>query len=430
MPQRWNKLLLSALAISALWSACKKPTSSSDDPLPTNYYPSIIINSDNEVVVAVDPGTGKKNWELRLPYAASNTLTDAAQFTPSPLLYNGRVYLATGRDAGTAHNDTLYKVNSLTGQIVKRVKVTPSGTNDYIFATPVADANLVYVATNGGNLYALDTGTLAVKWSFTASDGGAFVASPAIGNGRIYAATLTGHVYAIDKTSGPDGSGNPKWDWPGLGVTVPLPASFISSPAVDTHYVFIGSITDSNMYCIYVNPTVTGSVPEVGQVRWTYKTKGAIVSSPTAYKGTCIFGCNDFRLYCLDTFIAPNAPVAPYSVPRARWIDSAHSEIYSSPVAVGNTVYFASKDYRLYCANIINGSIRWFFQTNGLIKSSPLQYKDKVYIASYDKNLYAVDTGSGTVKWTYNVGGQMSCSPIIDDLSGKSYNTGISGLVN
>lgn len=429
--QRWSKTLLPLLAAASLFAACRRPTYSSDGPLPTEYYPSVIINSDNQVVYAINPETGNKNWEVALPMPPSGA-ANTNIFNPSPLLYYGMVYVGTGvADANGAPNDILYKINSRTGKIVKKITI-PGASGFLISATPVADANLIYVPFSNGTIYAIDSGSSALKWKFTALEPGASLqASPTVANGRVYIATTTGHVYSIDKTTGPDASGNPKWDWPGAGVI--STATFFSSPAVDTHYLFVGSVIDSNMYCIYINPPTTGSVPEVGKKRWTYKATGAIYSSPTAYKGTCIFGANDFKLYCLDTFIYPNALPASMAttVPKARWVNnSARSEIYSSPIAMGNTVYFASKDYKLYCANILNGGIKWSFSSNGLIKSSPVPYRDKVYVASYDKTIYALDSGLGTVKWQFYVGGQMSCSPVIDDLTGKSYNSGISGLVN
>ncbi|MES2702771.1 MAG: PQQ-binding-like beta-propeller repeat protein [Bacteroidota bacterium] len=420
MPQRWrNLLLLSLLATSTIFDSCK-PKSSSDDPLPTEYYPSVIMNNDNQVVYALNPQTGTKNWELALPY---KTIPPVYTFAPSPLLYGNMVYMAT------VNSDTLYKINAKTGAIVKKMTVSP-WSFFHMYATPVADGNLVYIAGDNGILYALDTGTGATKWLYAAQDAGAsFVSSPVVANGKVYIATTTGHVYAIDKTNGPDGSGFPVWDWPGNGAA--STAAFISSAAItanDTNYLFIGSLSDSNMYCIYQKPPV-GFPPTVGVVRWTYKTKGGIISSPAAYAGTCIFGCNDFKLYCLDTFINPNASI-PQLVPRPRWIDSTNSEIYSSPIVHNQVVYVASKDYKLYAYNIINGAPKWSFATNGLIKGSPLPYKGLVYIGSYDKVMYGVDTATGLMKWSYPISGQMSGSPVLDDFSGKSYNSQISGMQN
>ena len=93
-------------------------------------------------------------------------------------------------------------------------------------------------------------------------------------------------------------------------------------------------------------------------------------------------------------------------------------------------VYIGSHDYKLYALNIINGGVKWSFASKGLIKSSPVAYNGDIYVGSYDKYLYAVDTGTGTQKWAQNVNGQIECSPVIDDLTGNSLNSGISGYSN
>jgi len=122
MPQRWRSIALSLLATSLLFTACKKQ-SSTDTPLPTNYYPSVIINSDNQVVYAFDPVTGNKNWEFGMYNPTNYLLLSPAvniYFTPSPLLYNGMVYITyVQRNAGAT--DTIFKVNSKTGVLVKKI---------------------------------------------------------------------------------------------------------------------------------------------------------------------------------------------------------------------------------------------------------------------------------------------------------------------
>jgi outer membrane protein assembly factor BamB len=232
----------------------------------------------------------------------------------------------------------------------------------------------------------------------------------------VYITNTTGSIYCLEKTFGNDvGSGPaiPKWylDIPG--------AKFVSSPAVAEPYLYVGSLSDSNMYCVDL---------DTAYVRWTYKTKGGIRSSPAAYGGTCIFGANDFRVYCLDTTIDPLMGIY---TPEARWIDSMHSEVTSSPYAANQTVYVGCKDYRVYALRVINGSIKWSFSSNGIVTSSPVVYNGTVFVGSYDKYLYALDTLRGTLKWKTNINGQMDCSPVIDDFSKLTgYNSQISGYTN
>jgi outer membrane protein assembly factor BamB len=414
-----KRTLLMFLAVITLFTACKKkmqpPEGSEDDPLPVQDYPSVIINSNNQILYAIDPSTGKKNWEMGLPTPNSADPSIYGQFTPSPLLYKNRLYVATG--VMVPANDTLYKINPRTGAIIKKIDVVPNSTSG-IQATPIGDANLIYVATYSGWLYAIDTGNYETKWKFQAD--GPLVATPTISGSIIYFASTAGTVYAINKTDGTYSSTTAPYEtW---SINIPG-ASFYSSPVTAAPYIYVGSgsVTDSNMYCIYLKNDASTAT-----IRWQYKTRGAIFSSPAFINGKLIFGCNDFRLYCLDTFL-----LAGQAAPAANWIDSFASEIYSSPYVSGQTVYVGCKDYKTYSLALLDGRVKWSHQSNGLIKSSPVCYHGLVYVGSYDKVLYALDSAKGTPKWSFPINGQMLCSPVIDDLSGtRAYQSGISGMTN
>jgi outer membrane protein assembly factor BamB len=414
MSKRWINILLSLLIVPVLFTACKKQYSS-DKPLPTSYYPSIIISSDNQVVYGIDPGTGKKNWEFSMPHLIGVPTTT---FTPSPLLYNEMVYLTA------INSDTIYKINSKTGALVAKMTLTPYTNFLGVIATPIADGSYIYLAAMDGTLYVIDTGAGKIQWKYSSPDGTRLSSSPTIYNGNVYFASTGGHVYCLNKANGPDASGNPVWDYPGIdSVVYPLMPSFISSPSICPPYLYIGSVSDSNMYCIYLTPPTTSPpTPLVGKLRWTFKTGGAINSSPTTFAGKCIFGSNDFYVYCVDT-----------QTHSAIWHFRTSSRVNSSPIIDNQTVYIGSDDYNLYSLNIINGTLKWGapFKANGLIKSSPLPYKGTIYIGSYDGNLYAVDSAQGTLKWSFFINGNIEGSPVIDDLTGNNTNVSqISGYIN
>lgn len=422
MSQRWMSILLSLAITSVLFTACKKKFSS-DNPLPTSYYPSVIISSDNNVVFAIDPGTGKKNWQYSLPH---DTGTVATPFKPSALVYHERVYITA------VNSDTVYKLNANTGALVAKLTVGPHTTVPFpghfftVVATPIADGKLLYLATTNDTLYAIDTGTGTTVWKFgtQGNDLSPFYASPVIYNGNIYVASVGsswpfggGHIYCINKTSGPDASGYPIWDYPGVDSI--SNASFISSPSISAPYIYAGSNSDSNMYCVYLNPPIlpTPTIPTAGRLRWTFKTNGPIRSSPTTFAGICVFGSNDGAVYCVDTMTA-----------IYRWKYQTGSAVNSSPIINNEVVYVGSYDYNLYALNLINGQKKWRYATKGLIKSSPIPYNGYIYVGSYDNYLYAVDSALGTLKWNYYINGNIECSPAIDDLSGTNQiNSGISG---
>jgi outer membrane protein assembly factor BamB len=410
MSQLWRNLFLSLSAATLVLGSCTKSKTSTDAPLPTSYTPSIIISSDNNVLYGINPTNGSRNWELGLPNTVTVPILGAIDFKPSPLLYNEMIYQPS------AFSDTIYKINSKTGTIVAKI-VLPTAGLFTVESTPVASGNLIFLTTMNDSIYAFDTGTYAIKWRYS-GDPSAIVSSPTVYNGNVYYGSTGGHVYCI-ATTGPDAtSGNIIWDYPGAGNSVTPSPSFISSASISAPYLYIGSATDSNMYSLYLTPP-TGTSPYTGALHWTFKTNGNIWSSPAVYGGYCIFGSQDFNTYCVDSTLG-----------LLTWKFATNSTINSSPIIVNNVVYIASYDYNLYALTMKNGNQLWNFHTNGLIKSSPLQYQGALYVASDDGNLYCVDSAQGTLKWKYNVTGNIQSSPVLDNLTGTSYNTGISGSVN
>lgn len=403
MSKRLSYVLLSVVALSLVFGSCKKPQYSTDEVLPPSYSPSIIVGSNNQVLYALHPSTGEKNWELGL----------SSKIIASPIVYKGNVYVAS------SVGDTIFKINSKTGELID--KITYSGGGAGAKATPIADEDLLFVASMNGGFYVINLSDGTTKWSVFGD--GPIEASPTIHNGFVYFATSVGTVYCYEKLDGTTATlpAPPSLTW---SLNIPG-ASFVSSPAVGEPYLYVGSITDSNMYCMYLeSPTASTT----GGLRWSYKTKGGIRSSPAAYKGTCIFGSNDFRVYCLDTAIDPDNGIY---TPEARWVDSMHSEVTSSPFPYEQVVYVGCKDYRLYALDILAGRVKWSFSSNGIITSSPLAYGGSVYVGSYDKYFYALDTARGTLRWKSNINGQIDCSPVLDNLSKTTgYNSQISGYTN
>lgn len=397
MLHRLSHIVLSLVASSLVLTSCQR-NYSPDTVLPTAYSPNVIIGSDNQVLYALNPTTGVKSWELGLP----------CQIKASPIIYNGSVYVAS------SNRDTIYKINSRTGEITKKLTYSNGGSGTK--ATPIADAGRIYVGGNSGGFYSIDTGNASTKWSYMAA--GPIESSPTIYNGSVYFATTNGTVYRMEKLNGNlDATLSPAPVW-SLNIAG---AKFTASAAIGDPYLFIGSVTDSAMYCINLDaPTNTGVL------RWKYKTKGGIRSSATAYKGTCIFGADDFNVYCVDTGLSLTT-----TTPDLRWKRTLKSEVTSSPYASNQVVYIGCKDYKLYALKIADGAIKWQFATTGIVTSSPLAYNDVIYVGSYDKYLYALDSSKGTVKWKSNINGQIDCSPVLDDLvKATGHNSQISGLTN
>ena len=405
MQSRLVTVILVAVYFTIGLLGCAK-NSSSDPSLTPTYNASIYIGGDNHIVYAIDPVTGLKNWEYSC----------AAPIKASPLVYNERVYIGTS-GAGSGQ-DTLYKLNAATGELIKKIVVLPTAFYQ-IIATPTADANLIYLACTNGILYAIDTGNYNVVWSFSTAPG-AIRSSPVVYNGYVYFGCDDGNVYCIDKTNGPTGAYN--WSWNPYPVISSQSITWGSSPAIG--YGYLNGRIDTmlciggadSMYCIQL----TNVIPRTPTFRWAFKTGDAIASSPTIYGGACVFGSDDDYVYCVDLESGGQ-----------RWKRQTSSRVTSSPYALNNTIYVGSDDYNLYALKFWDGTIKWTHATMGMIKSSPIRYGKSVYVASYDKNLYSIDTLTGQKQWSFFVNNTIDCSPAIDNnTGGTGVNSSISGFTN
>jgi len=73
----------------------------------------------------------------------------------------------------------------------------------------------------------------------------------------------------------------------------------------------------------------------------------------------------------------------------------------------------------VYAVNQKTGKLSWKFKTEGLVRSSPIAVGDKLFFGSYDGNFYVVNRFSGKLLWKYQTRGMISSSPAYYD--GKIY---------
>lgn len=165
-----------------------------------------------------------------------------------------------------------------------------------------------------------------------------------------------------------------------------------SSPAIGPDgTIYIGSF-DEKLYA--VNPT--------SAQKWNFTTGGWVRSSPAiGSDGTIYVGSDDRRLYAIN----PNG--------TQKWSFLTYMGIFSSPVIGPNgTIYFGSYDRYLY-ALYPNSTLKWKFQALNGISSSPAIGSDgTIYFGSLDSNVYAINP-DGTKKWAFTTGAQVRSSPAI-----------------
>lgn len=142
---------------------------------------------------------------------------------------------------------------------------------------PIVAKGRVYVATHGGNLYALDADTGAPIWRFTA--GGPFLHSPAVSAGVVVAPCADGRVFGLDAASG-----SVRW------YSRTVPGGFSASPAIVRSTAIVGSRGGD----------VVALTAGTGRELWRRRL-GVPIRQTAASDGRRVYlTAEDLRVRCLD----------------------------------------------------------------------------------------------------------------------------------
>jgi outer membrane protein assembly factor BamB len=189
--------------------------------------------------------------------------------------------------------------------------------------------------------------------------------------------------------------------------------------------MFRGDPSHSGIYA-------AAGVPKLKGVKWTFHTRGEVISSPAIANGVVYVGSNDGNLYAIDQ-----------QTGSKKWSFATDARITSSPAVADGLVYCSSYDGNFFAVNAMNGKLKWKFRMPGekryaathlhgslpagetmpdpfdIYLSSPAIWNGAVYFGSGDGNIYALDTATGSLKWKFATGDVVHASPAIAD--GKLY---------
>jgi outer membrane protein assembly factor BamB len=166
-----------------------------------------------------------------------------------------------------------------------------------------------------------------------------------------------------------------------------------SSPAAADANVYFGS-SDGNVRALRARD---------GELLWTYKTGAAVLGHPTIAGADLYVPSDDgflYKLRCADGRVVWKFDLHGAVV---RDLPSNESALYdfqtSAATVVGDTLYVGSADHNLYAIDANNGTQRWRFETQGSVRSTPAVVSGRVFFGSYDHFIYALDAGSGELVW-------------------------------
>jgi outer membrane protein assembly factor BamB len=209
-------------------------------------------------------------------------------------------------------------------------------------------------------------------------------------------------------------------NWPMFGLnparTRYLPARGIRPPfRLIWHYTerplleFPPVYAAGRLYAVNNSGTAFALDAETGKVLWERRIGRLNASSPAYHKG---------RLYIVN-LVPGHIVKMDAKTGKVIWKHQLPGRAESSPLVLGNSVYFGSEDDYLYSLSTRNGNIRWKTELGGPIKAAPAFRDGVLYVGDYGGDMSAVRASDGKLLWqsgslgTGFSGGQFYSTPAV-----------------
>jgi outer membrane protein assembly factor BamB len=85
------------------------------------------------------------------------------------------------------------------------------------------------------------------------------------------------------------------------------------------------------------------------------------------------------------------------------WSFRTLGAVISSPAVANGVVYAGSYDDSVFALNASTGALLWSFATGGYVGSSVAVANGVVYVSSQDNNVYALNASTGALLWSFTI---------------------------
>ncbi len=172
-----------------------------------------------------------------------------------------------------------------------------------------------------------------------------------------------------------------------------------SSPVIIDQIVYFGGL-DSTVYALDINS---------GKEVWTVKTNGEIRSTPVVVGDRLYLVGGNGVLSCLDKNSGKLVWRTIFDKTALFLAERKYdfADYYtSSPVVYDGVIYFGSGNGYVRAVKAANGELIWNYKAGDIVHTSPVIYKDKIYFGAYDGYVYSLVLSSGSLAWKFKTTGQ------------------------
>jgi len=156
-----------------------------------------------------------------------------------------------------------------------------------------------------------------------------------------------------------------------------------------------------SIYILKNNGALYAVKRATGYVLWKKKLGDLAASSP-AYRNGTVF------VTLLQGKGTTGGRVAAVSVQFANilWSRSLPSRSESSPLVVGDTLYYGSEDGTVYALRTKDGRPRWTAKVGGAVKGGLAYDRGKLFFGDYSGRMHAYDAATGRKLWSVGTSGK------------------------
>jgi outer membrane protein assembly factor BamB len=256
-----------------------------------------------------------------------------------------------------------------------------------IYATPIVDAGVLYLAAFDGSVIAIDTNNGRPLWPATLNVGSHIVATPAFDQNHLYVATENGEIVIVRRDIGTEA--NRYFDGSGR---------IWSQPVIVGDTLYLGEFDGRKLAGINLTS---------GSLVWDQSLDGGVSANLSLASGRIIAGSLDRTLYAYD--IA--------RIPTKAWTFNADGWIVANPLPVGNTIYVATLGGSVYAIDSATGREIWKFHqldSDLQFRSQPALLGGMLVVADSNGGLRGLDPLTGAPRWERDLNDtQLLADPLV-----------------
>jgi outer membrane protein assembly factor BamB len=271
-----------------------------------------------------------------------------------------------------------------------------------IYAAPLVDGEIVYVASYSGHVVALDaaTGTSIEAWGLV-DIGDPIVATPVLDGARLLVATESGSLIVLDAATGAL-----------IGAAHDELGRIWAAPALGSGHLVVADMEKA------IRAIPAGAEPGAAPV-WDGSLDGAVAGDLLADGDAVLAGTLGSSLYALDPATGDE-----------RWRFEGDGWFWAQPLVDGGLVYAATVEGTTYAIDRAGGDERWSFAgEDSEIRARPALVEGVLVVASRDGWVYGIDPATGSELWTIELeGDRLLGNPLVLE-SAVLYSTGGGDLI-